>query len=79
MPDQPKPGVVLGRRDGYRRRGLLDRYGNSGHVLTIQGFTVIKSELVDRISVQIPHLYRYDAEKIVNAIFFKITRRNGPR
>ena len=34
---------------------------------------MIKSELVDRISVQIPHLYRYDAEKIVNAIFLEIT------
>jgi integration host factor subunit beta len=30
---------------------------------------VIKSELVDRISSQNPHLYRQDAEKIVNAIF----------
>ena len=31
--------------------------------------TVIKSELVDRISVQNPHLYRYDAEKIINTVF----------
>jgi integration host factor subunit beta len=34
---------------------------------------VIKSELVDRISVQNPHLYRQDAEKIVNTIFSVIT------
>jgi integration host factor subunit beta len=27
---------------------------------------VIKSELIDRISAQNPHLYRQDAEKIVN-------------
>ena len=36
---------------------------------------MIKSELVDRISVQIPHLYRHDADKIVNAIFLEITAR----
>ena len=40
---------------------------------TAEGFTVIKSELVDRISVQNPHLYRQDAEKIVNTIFSEIT------
>jgi integration host factor subunit beta len=34
--------------------------------------TVIKSELVDRISVQNPHLYRYDAEKIINTVFLVI-------
>jgi hypothetical protein len=34
---------------------------------------VIKSELIDRISVQNPHLYRQDAEKIVNTIFSQIT------
>jgi integration host factor subunit beta len=33
---------------------------------------VIKSELIDRISVQNPHLYRQDAEKIVNTIFSEI-------
>ena len=40
---------------------------------TAEGFAVIKSELVDRISVQNPHLYRQDAEKIVNTIFAEIT------
>jgi integration host factor subunit beta len=35
--------------------------------------TVIKSELVDLISVQNPHLYRQDAEKIINTIFSVIT------
>ena len=34
---------------------------------------MIKSELIDRISVQNPHLYRQDAEKIVNTIFSEIT------
>jgi integration host factor subunit beta len=33
---------------------------------------VIKSELVDRISSQNPHLYRQDVEKIVNVIFAEI-------
>jgi integration host factor subunit beta len=37
------------------------------------GFAVIKSELIDRISAQNPHLYRQDAEKIVNTIFAEIT------
>jgi integration host factor subunit beta len=40
---------------------------------TAEGFTVIKSELVDRISIQNPHLYRQHAEKIVNTIFSQIT------
>jgi integration host factor subunit beta len=36
---------------------------------------VIKSELIDRISrIQNPHLFRQDAEKIVNTIFSEITR-----
>jgi integration host factor subunit beta len=39
---------------------------------TAEGFAVIKSELIDRISVQNPHLYRQDAEKIVNIIFSEI-------
>jgi integration host factor subunit beta len=38
-----------------------------------EGITVIKSELVDRISIQNPHLYRKHAEKIVNTIFSEIT------
>jgi integration host factor subunit beta len=29
---------------------------------------MIKSELVDRISVQFPHLYRRDVERIIDAI-----------
>jgi integration host factor subunit beta len=40
---------------------------------TPAGFTVIKSELIDRISIQNPDLYRQDAEKIVNTIFSEIT------
>jgi integration host factor subunit beta len=50
-----------------------------GHVLRTrsEGFAVIKSELVDRISVQNPHLYRQDAEKIVNTIFLEITAAMG--
>jgi integration host factor subunit beta len=34
---------------------------------------VIKSELVDRISLQNSHLYRQDAEKIVNTILAEMT------
>ena len=33
---------------------------------------MIKSELVDKISLQNLHLYRRDAEKIVNAILSEI-------
>ena len=38
-----------------------------------ESFAVIKSELVDGISIQNPHLYRQHAEKIVNTIFSEIT------
>jgi integration host factor subunit beta len=38
---------------------------------------MIKSELIDRISVQNPHLYRQDAEKIVNTIFSEIAAAIG--
>jgi len=34
---------------------------------------MIKSELVQRISMASPHLYRRDAEKVVNAILDEIT------
>ena len=44
-----------------------------GTFRTPEGFAVIKSELIDRISVQNPHLYRQHAEKIVNTIFSEIT------
>jgi nucleoid DNA-binding protein len=37
------------------------------------GLEVIKSKLVERISLQTPHRYRQDAEKIVNIIFAEIT------
>jgi integration host factor subunit beta len=52
---------------------MLDRPGDTCHLPNTGGFTVIKSELIDRISVQNPHLYRQDAEKIVNAIFSEVT------
>jgi integration host factor subunit beta len=39
----------------------------------LEAFAVIKSELVDRISLQNRHLYRHDAAKIVNAIFAETT------
>ena len=44
-----------------------------GTFRTPEGFAVIKTELVDRISIQNPHLYRQHAEKIVNTIFSEIT------
>jgi integration host factor subunit beta len=34
---------------------------------------VLKSELIDRISLQNPHLYRQDAEKTVNIILAEMT------
>src|ERR1700719_2234332 len=65
------------------KRRMLDRPPDPGHLpnawhghvlrMRSEGFAVIKSELVDRISVQNPHLYRQDAEKIVNTIFSVIT------
>ena len=36
------------------------------------GYSMIKSELVQRISVQNPHLYQRDVENIVNAILNEI-------
>ncbi len=52
---------------------MLDRTGDLGTFRTPGGFAVIKSQLIDRISAQNPHLYRQDAEKIVNTIFSEIT------
>jgi integration host factor subunit beta len=34
---------------------------------------MLKSELIERIAEQNPHLYRQDAEKVVNAILDRIT------
>jgi integration host factor subunit beta len=51
---------------------MVDRSSDSRHVPHAEGSAVIKSELIDRISAQNPHLYRQDAEKIVNAIFSEI-------
>ena len=34
---------------------------------------MLKSELIERIAAQNPHLYRQDAEKVVNAILDRIT------
>jgi hypothetical protein len=43
-----------------------------GTFRTPEGFAVIKSELVDRISIQNPHLYRQHVEKVVNTIFQRL-------
>jgi integration host factor subunit beta len=40
--------------------------------LMSESFAVIKSELIDRISVQKPAFYRQDVEKIVRTIFSEI-------
>jgi Bacterial DNA-binding protein len=61
------------RPPSSRRKGLLDRCGDPGQLPNTRGLAAIKSELVDRISIQNPHLYRQDAEKIVNTIFSEIT------
>jgi nucleoid DNA-binding protein len=42
------------------------------------GPAVIKSELVQRISAQNPHLYERDVDKIVNAVLGEM-RRYGHR
>jgi len=55
------------------KRGCLTALAILATFRAAEGFTVIKSELVDRISFQNPHLYRLDAEKIVNTIFSVIT------
>ena len=52
---------------------MLDRPGDLGHFPNTRGLCCIKSELVDRITLQNPHLYRQHAEKIVNTIFSEIT------
>jgi integration host factor subunit beta len=62
-------GTLNGRWD----EGCLTCLAILATFRTAEGFAVIKSELVDRISVQNPHLYRQDAEKIVNTIFSEIT------
>jgi integration host factor subunit beta len=65
----PGEGTLNGRWD----EGCLTGPVILGTFRTPEGFAVIKSELVDRISIQNPHLYRQDAEKIVNTIFSEIT------
>jgi integration host factor subunit beta len=65
----PVRGTLNGRWD----EGCLTGPVILGTFRTPEGFAVIKSELIDRISVQNPHLYRQDAEKIVNTIFSEIT------
>ena len=56
-----------------RWKGCLTGPAILGTFRRLGGFAVIKSELIDRISAQNPHLYRQDAEKIVNTIFAEIT------
>src|SRR5262249_12746135 len=41
------------------------------------GLGMIKSELIDRIASQNPHLYQRDVENIVNAIFDEIVKALG--
>jgi Bacterial DNA-binding protein len=64
-----KRGTLNGRWD----KGCLTCLAILATFRTAEGITVIKSELVDRISIQNPHLYRKHAEKIVNTIFSEIT------
>jgi integration host factor subunit beta len=64
---------VRGTLNGRWDEGCLTGPVILGTFRILEGFAVIKSELVDRISVQNPHLYRQDAEKIVNTIFSEIT------
>src|SRR3954470_4798792 len=55
------------RGAGDRRRGGLAVSARQG-----TGSSMIKSELVQRISAQNPHLYQRDVENIVNAILNEI-------
>ena len=64
---------ILRALNGRWDEGCLTGPVILGTFRTPEGFAVIKSELVDRISVQNPHLYRQDAEKIVNTILSEIT------
>jgi integration host factor subunit beta len=50
-----------------------DNNGTSGQTAT----TMIKSELVQRVAAQNPHLYQRDVENIVNAIFGEIVDALG--
>jgi integration host factor subunit beta len=66
--------LIVGRNEGtLRQSGCLTGPAILATFRTPEGFTVIKSELVDRISIQNPHLYRQDAEKVVNSIFSEIS------
>jgi integration host factor subunit beta len=63
-----------------RGRSLLD--GHLGNLPTYDpGLDMIKSELIERIASQNPHLYQRDVEKIVSAIFEEIVEalRRGDR
>jgi integration host factor subunit beta len=55
---------------------LLD--GHLGNLPTSDPrLDMIKSELIDRIASQNPHLYQRDIEKIVNAIFDEVVKALG--
>jgi hypothetical protein len=83
-------GAILPRRHaaGRCQRNQLNRRDAAPRLTgpailatfrTPEGFAVIKSELIDRITLQNPHLYRQHAEKIVNYHFFRDYCRNGTR
>jgi integration host factor subunit beta len=62
------------------------KYGSLGLRLdedraNLQASSMIKSELIKRISSQNPHLYDRDIEKVVNAIFDEMVKalRRGDR
>ena len=56
-----------------RGRSLLD--GHLGNLPTSDPrLDMIKSELIDRIASQNPHLYQRDVENIVNAIIDEIVK-----
>ena len=58
-------GTLLIRTELRRRAGSIGRQ-------RLRGEQMIKSELVQRISAQNPHLYQRDVENIVNAILGEI-------
>ena len=62
--ESANPYSWLDNRDRTRARGLLTTSGD---------LKMIRSELIQKIADENPHLYQRDVEKIVNTIFEEIT------
>jgi integration host factor subunit beta len=71
IPKKPAPDLIRG---GYRfsEKIMLQQYSGELSLAQRRTAAMIKSELVQRISSQNPHLYQRDVENIVNAILGEI-------